>query len=69
MSLLLVNDYLKQLSIIKKTSVSHNETVREHVNTYKFADYKKQVIELIGRVTQVSVKTQEITQAMKAVKR
>jgi predicted helicase len=52
-----------------KESKPKDATIREYFNTYRFADYKKQVIDLIERVTQVSLKTQEITQAMKAVKR
>ncbi|MBK1693288.1 hypothetical protein CKO09_00835 [Chromatium weissei] len=32
-------------------------TIREHFNTYRFAEHKEQVIELLGRVCQVSVNT------------
>ncbi len=32
-------------------------TIREHFNTYRFADHKEQVIELLARVCQVSVET------------
>ena len=32
-------------------------TIREHFNTYRFADHKEQVIELLPRVCQVSVET------------
>ena len=39
-------------------------TIREKFNTYRFADYKEKVIDLLLRVTTVSVETQRITQAM-----
>jgi len=47
---------------------------RDHIieskfNTYRFSDYKEQVIDLIGRVVRVSVETVRITEKMKAVKR
>lgn len=35
-------------------------TIREKFNTYRFADYKEEVIDLLGRVTAVSVATMEI---------
>jgi len=35
-------------------------TIREKFNTYKFADYKEQVIDLLGRVCTVSVETMKI---------
>jgi predicted helicase len=41
-------------------------TIRERFNTYRFADYKEKVIELLMRVTRVSVETTEIFTAMKA---
>jgi len=44
-------------------------TIREKFNTYRFADYKKQVIDLIKRVTTVSAETVEITEAMKTADR
>jgi predicted helicase len=43
-------------------------TIREF-NTYRFADYKEHVIDLIGRVTRVSVETMAIVEAMKAANR
>lgn len=39
-------------------------TIRAKFNTYKFADYKEQVIDLLDRVCTVSVKTMEIIQQM-----
>jgi predicted helicase len=44
-------------------------TIREKFNFYRFADYKEKVIDLLGRVSRVSVETIEIIDAMKAVKR
>jgi predicted helicase len=39
-------------------------TIAEKFNTYKFADYKESVVELLGRVCAVSVKTMEIVRQM-----
>ena len=130
MSQLLINDYLKQLDVIKRVSGSQRETIvreafkdlpksdpaagsitldsettlrgvppqawayklgnrcaidwvldqhkekkpkdptiRERVNTYRFADHKEKVVDLLARVTTVSVETLKITEAMKAVAR
>ena len=44
-------------------------TIREKFNTYRFADYKDHVIDLLSRVTTVSVETMAITRAMESVKR
>jgi hypothetical protein len=38
-------------------------------NGYSFADHKERVIDLLGRVTRVSVETQEIIQAMRDLER
>lgn len=40
-------------------------TIREKFNTYRFADYKEKVIDLLARVTTVSVETQAIVAAIK----
>ena len=39
-------------------------TVRDRFNTYRFADYKEEVIELLGRVCGVSVRTMEVVEGM-----
>ncbi len=39
-------------------------TIAERFNTYKFEDYKEEVIDLLKRVTNVSVKTMEIVNQM-----
>lgn len=44
-------------------------TIREKFNTYRFADYKEKVIDLLARVTRVSVETMEIVEAMKKAER
>ena len=42
-------------------------TIREKFNTYRFLDYKEQVIDLLQRVCTVSVATMRIVAAMAAV--
>lgn len=44
-------------------------TIREKFNTYRFADYKEKVADLIARVARVSVETVAITEAMKGARR
>lgn len=44
-------------------------TIREKFNTYRFADHKEHIIDLLARVTAVSVQTVAITQAMRALER
>jgi predicted helicase len=51
-----------------KEKTPKDPTIREKFNTYRFADYKDHVIDLLKRVTRVSVETVAITQAMKAAK-
>jgi predicted helicase len=48
-----------------KESKPKDPTIREKFDTYRFADYKEQVIDLLARVTTVSVETQRIVEAMK----
>lgn len=52
-----------------KEKTPKDPTIREKFNTYRFADYKEKVIDLIARVTRVSVETMAIVDAMKAAKR
>jgi len=40
-------------------------SIREKFNTYRFADHKEAVIDLLARVTTVSLKTVEIVEAMR----
>ena len=44
-------------------------TIREKFDTYRFADHKEKVIDLLMRVTTVSVETVAITDAMKGARR
>ena len=52
-----------------KEKTPRDPTIREKFNTYRFADYKEKVIDLIARVTRVSVETVEIVEAMKKAER
>ena len=47
-----------------KEKTPQDATIRERFNTYRFADYKERVIDLIKRVTTVSVGTMEIVNQM-----
>jgi predicted helicase len=44
-------------------------TIREKFDTYRFADYKEKVVDLLQRVATVSVETMAIVQAMRSVER
>ena len=44
-------------------------TIREKFDTYRFADRKERVIDLLARVVRVSVETLRIVQAVKAAPR
>jgi predicted helicase len=44
-------------------------TIAEKFNTYRFADYKEKVIDLLKRVTTVSVGTMEVVRGMETMKR
>jgi predicted helicase len=52
-----------------KEKTPKDPTIREKFNTYRFADHKEKVVDLIARVTRVSVDTMEIVAAMTAAKR
>ncbi|MGX8011772.1 type ISP restriction/modification enzyme [Mesorhizobium sp. ORM8.1] len=52
-----------------KEKTPKDPTIREKFNTYRFADYKEKIIDLLMRVTRVSVETVAITEAMKAARR
>jgi predicted helicase len=43
-------------------------TIRDKFNTYRFSNYKEKVIDLLARVTRVSVETMKIVEAMLAEK-
>ena len=44
-------------------------TIRAKFDTYRFADHKDKVIDLIARVTRVSVDTQRIVESMRCLQR
>ncbi len=52
-----------------KERTPKDPTVSKMFNTYRFADYKEKVIDLLRRVTRVSVETQAIISAMKKAPR
>jgi predicted helicase len=52
-----------------KKKTPRDPTIREKFNTYRFADHKEKVIDLLRRVTRVSVETMQIVDAMRAEKR
>ena len=52
-----------------KEKKPRDPTIREKFNTYRFADYKESMIELLAKVVRVSVKTNAITDAMAALDR
>ena len=52
-----------------KESKPRDSTIREKFDTYRFADYKDKVIDLLLRVTRVSVETQTVVDAMKQASR
>ena len=52
-----------------KEKTPKDPTIREKFNTYRFADYKEKVVDLLTRVTRVSVETMEIVEAMKGAAR
>ena len=52
-----------------KEKTPKDPTIREKFNTYRFADYKEKVVDLLMRVTRVSVETMEIVEKMRAAPR
>lgn len=52
-----------------KEKTPRDPTIREKFNTYRFADYKEQVADLLMRVTRVSVETVAIVEAMRTAHR
>ena len=52
-----------------KEKTPKDPTIRAKFDTYRFADHKEKVIDLLDRVARVSVETMKIVAAMKAEKR
>src|SRR5436305_13924867 len=48
-----------------KEKTPKDPTIREKFNTYHFADHKEKVIDLLKRVTRVSVETTKIIELMR----
>ena len=48
---------------------AQDPTIREKFNTYRFADYKEKVIDLLMRVTTVSVRTVAVVESMRKTTR
>jgi hypothetical protein len=51
-----------------KEKTPKDPTVREKFNTYRFADYKEKVIDLLMRVARVSIETTKIVEEMRTAK-
>jgi predicted helicase len=51
-----------------KEKTPKDPTIREKFNTYRFADHKEKVIDLLRRVTRVSVETMKIIEQMRTTK-
>jgi predicted helicase len=49
-----------------KEKMPRDPTIRERFNTYRFADHKERVLDLLMRVTRVSVETMAIVAAMRS---
>ena len=52
-----------------KEKKPRDPTIAAKFNTYRFADYKQTMIDLLARVVRVSVETVAITEAMRAMER
>jgi predicted helicase len=52
-----------------KEKTPKDPTIRAKFNAYRFADCKEKVVDLLGRVTRVSVETMAIVEAMRAAPR
>ena len=59
-----IHDIIKDIPFNATKVADSDPTIRERFNTYRFADHKDKVIDLVGRVTRVSVATMEIVAAM-----
>ncbi|MDB5571125.1 MAG: type restriction m6 adenine methyltransferase, Alw26I/Eco31I/Esp3I family, partial [Hyphomicrobiales bacterium] len=52
-----------------KEKTPKDPTIREKFNTYRFKEHKEKVVDLLMRVTRVSVETMAIVEAMKSARR
>jgi hypothetical protein len=49
---------------VSTSTKKRNPTIREEFNTYRFANYKEKVIDLLMRVTTVNVRTVAVINLM-----
>jgi hypothetical protein len=49
----------------KTPPIAESLTIREKFNTYRFAKHKERVVDVLMRVTTVSLKTVSIVEAMR----
>jgi predicted helicase len=47
----------------------NDPTIREKFDTYQFADYKEEIIELLARLTTISIETLRVARAMEKAAR
>ncbi len=52
-----------------KEKTPKDPTIRDRFNTYRFADHKEKVADLIQRITRVSVETMKLVEEMKGARR
>ena len=64
MSIELIQQYYARALARYKERTPKDPTIREKFNTYRFGDYKEFVIDLLRRVTTVSVETMKIIRQM-----
>ncbi|MEH2377070.1 hypothetical protein [Nostoc sp.] len=57
-----INGELSRFRVKYKEKKPKDPTIAEKFNTYRFADYKEQVIDLLQRVCTVSIETMQIIQ-------
>jgi hypothetical protein len=53
-------EYIRRNVRVRPDGTPQDPTIREKFNTYRLADYKERVIDLLQRVTTVSVETMKI---------
>jgi predicted helicase len=52
-----------------KEKTPKDPTIREKFNTYRFADHKEKVVDLLKRVMRVSIETMKVVDAMRQLDR
>jgi len=59
-SQVLITQYLGELDRLRKEEEPKDPTIREKFDTYRLADHRERVIDLLARVVAVSVETMRI---------